>query len=160
MGGRNSFSFGLQGIEAMITLLDKFEGDMEAGLVKGLENLGDSVVHDAKRLSPLGTINPHDPSYHPGALEATIIRTEVKRDGDTFYVEVGTSPEVDDYAVVQHEGFRRTKSGRVVWMNPGETTRSKGAYMGFQPGKKFLQNAVVINVQKINKIMLKGFGKG
>lgn len=150
MAGPNSFSFGLNGIDAMIKLLDDFQGDMESSLVKGLEHLGDSVVHDAKRLAPLDE----------GDLEAAMVRTEVQKEGSTFYLDVGTSPEVDDYAIVQHEGFRRTKTGRVVWLKPGEKTMSKGAYMGYMPGKKFLQNATVINVQNINKMMLKGFGKG
>lgn len=150
MAGQNSFSFGLQGIEAMIKLLDDFEGDMEIGLVKGLELLGDSVVHDGKRLAPLDE----------GDLEAALVRTEVQRDGAIFFIEVGTSPEVDDYAIVQHEGFRKTKSGHIAWMQPGEKTRSKGAYMGYLPGKKFLQNAVIINVKKINEKMREGFKKG
>lgn len=139
MGGRKIFSFSLEGIEAMINRLDRLEKDLDRRLDETLTRLALKVIADAKRLAPIDT----------GYLEAALVVGEVKRSIAGMYIDLGTSPEVDDYAVVQHEGFRKTKNGRLVELTPGEKTIGKGAYNGYMPGKKFLENALKMNEQHI-----------
>ncbi|WP_059043944.1 HK97 gp10 family phage protein [Paenibacillus rubinfantis] len=139
MGGRKIFSFSLEGIEAMVNRLDRLEKDLDRRLDETLTRLALKVIADAKRLAPIDT----------GDLEAALVVGEVKRSIAGMYIDLGASPEVDDYAVVQHEGFRKTKNGRLVELTPGEKTISKGAYNGYMPGKKFLENALKMNEQHI-----------
>lgn len=139
MADHKIFSFSLEGIEAVIDRLDQLENDLDRRLEETLTKLAADVIHDAKRLAPnLG-----------GWLEGALVITEVKRTIAGMYIDMGTSPEVDDYAVVQHEGFRKTKDGKLVPLKPGIKTESKGAYNGYMPGKKFLENALKMNEQHI-----------
>ncbi|HAF97542.1 HK97 gp10 family phage protein [Paenibacillus lactis] len=135
MADHNLFSFSLEGIEAMVDRLERMEDDLDRRLETVLTRLALKVIHDAKRLAPIDE----------GDLEAALVIGEVKRAITGMYIDMGTSPEVDGYAVVQHEGFRRTKSGTVVEMTPGEKTRSKPSHGGYMPGKKFLENALKMN---------------
>ncbi|MGP0583702.1 HK97 gp10 family phage protein [Paenibacillus timonensis] len=139
MADHKIFSFSLEGIEAIINRLDQLENDIDRRLDETLTRLALKVIADAKRLAPIDS----------GDLEAALVVGEVKRTIADVYIDLGTSPEVDDYAVVQHEGFRKTKDGRLVELTPGEKTISKGAYNGYMPGKKFLENALKMNEQHI-----------
>ncbi|MGG1879369.1 HK97 gp10 family phage protein [Paenibacillus cisolokensis] len=147
MAGRELFSFSLEGIEALIDHLDAIEKDLDRRLDETLTRLALKVIGDARRLAPIDE----------GDLEAALIVGEVKRTIAGMYIDIGTSPEVDGYAVVQHEGFRRTKSGAIVEMTPGEKTRSKPAHGGYMPGKKFLENAIKMNedliIEELSKIL-------
>lgn len=147
MAGRELFSFSLEGIEALIDHLDAIEKDLDRRLDETLTRLALKVIGDARRLAPIDE----------GDLEAALIVGEVKRTIAGMYIDIGTSPEVDGYAVVQHEGFRRTKSGAIVEMTPGEKTRSKPAHGGYTPGKKFLENAIKMNedliLEELSKIL-------
>ncbi|WP_339816784.1 HK97 gp10 family phage protein [Paenibacillus sp. FSL R7-0216] len=139
MASRKIFSCSLEGIEAMVNRLDTLEKDFDRRLDETLTRLALKVIADAKRLALIDS----------GDLEAALVVGEVKRTIAGMYIDLGTSPEVDDYAVVQHEGFRKTKDGRLVELTPGEKTLSKGAYNGYLPGKKFLENALKMNEQYI-----------
>lgn len=139
MAVRKIFSFSLDGIEAMINRLDRIEKDLDRRLDETLTRLALKVITDAKRLAPIDS----------GDLEGALVVGEVKRTIAGMYIDLGTSPEVDDYAVVQHEGFRKTKNGRLVELTPGEKTLSKGSYNGYMPGKKYLENALKMNEQHI-----------
>ncbi|WP_339271737.1 hypothetical protein NYE54_09285 [Paenibacillus sp. FSL K6-1330] len=119
----------------MVDRLTRMENDLDRRLEETLTRLALDVIHDAKRLAP----------NLSGDLEDQLIIGEVKRTIAGMYIDLGTSPAVDDYAVVQHEGFRKTKSGAIVEMTPGEKTLSKGSYKGYMPGKKFLENALKMN---------------
>ncbi|WP_339292732.1 hypothetical protein MKY48_08680 [Paenibacillus sp. FSL W8-0187] len=119
----------------MVDRLTRMENDLDRRLEETLTRLALDVIHDAKRLAP----------NLSGDLEDQLIIGEVKRTIAGMYIDLGTSPDVDDYAVVQHEGFRKTKSGAIVEMTPGEKTLSKGSYKGYMPGKKFLENALKMN---------------
>lgn len=151
MADGGTFSFDLTGLDAIVGRLDQLENDIDRRLEEKLTKIAAKVIHDAKRLAPLGTPDPSKPDYSPGDLEASLIMGEVKRTIEGMYIEMGTSPEVDDYAVVQHEGFRKTSKGKIVRMTPGENTRSKGNYNGYSPGKKFLENAIKMNEEEIIK---------
>ncbi|EHB50118.1 HK97 gp10 family phage protein [Paenibacillus lactis] len=135
MADHKLFSFSLEGIEAMVDRLERMGDDLDRRLETVLTRLAIKVIHDAKRLAPIDE----------GDLEAALIVSELKRAITGMYIDIGTSPEVDGYAVVQHEGFRRTKSGTIVEMTPGEKTRSKPSHGGYMPGKKFLENALKMN---------------
>lgn len=141
MPSRNLYGFDIEGIEAMILTLDKVEEETFRKIDIALTKLAMKVIEDAKRLAGLDS----------GDLEASLVVGEVKQMLQRIYIDFGTSPEVDDYAVVQHEGFRKTKTGKVIYMSPGEKTQSKGPYKGYMPGKKFLENAIKINEKLIEK---------
>lgn len=139
MADRKIFSFNLEGIEVMANRLERLADNLDLRLEATLTRLALKVIADAKHLAPIDS----------GDLEAALVIGEVKRTIAGMYIDLGTSPEVDDYAVVQHEGFRKTKNGRLVEMTPGEKTLSKGSYNGFMPGKKYLENALKMNEQYI-----------
>lgn len=137
MASREIFS--VEGIGAMINRLDQIEREMEQRIDRVLTRLAQKVIEDAKKLAPLDS----------GDLEAALIVSEVKTMIRSKYIDFGVSPEVDDYATVQHEGFRKTKTGKVVYMSPGPKTVSKGTQKGYMPGKKYLENAIKINERLI-----------
>lgn len=139
MAGQKIFSFSLEGIEAMVDRLDRLEDDLDRRLEETLTRLALKVIADAKKLAPIDE----------GDLEAALITGEVKRSIAGMYIDLGTSPEVDGYAVVQHEGFRKTKDGKLVEMTPGPKTMSKPAHGGYMPGKKYLENALKMNEELI-----------
>ena len=146
MADRKIFSFSLEGIGTIVDRLERLEKDLDNRLEETLLRLALKVIHDAKRLAPLDE----------GDLETALIVGEVQRSVAGMYIDMGTSPEVDDYAVVQHEGFRKTAKGTIVTFTPGEKTVSKGAYNGELPGKKFLERALKMNeeliIEELSKI--------
>ncbi|MEH7223855.1 HK97-gp10 family putative phage morphogenesis protein [Bacillus sp. JJ1566] len=138
MASREIFS--LDGIEAAIKDLDRIEKEMEEKIDKVLTDLANKIIEDAKKLAPLLS----------GDLEAALVVGEIKKELKRRYIEFGVSPEVSQYATVQHEGFRKIRKGKnkgkVVYMKkPGPKTASKPAYKGYMPGKKYLENAININ---------------
>lgn len=137
MASREVFS--IDGLGAMIDRLDLIEKEIDQRIDRVLTKLAQKVIEDAKKLAPIDS----------GDLEAALIVGIVKTMIKSKYIDFGVSPEVDDYAMVQHEGFRKTKTGKVVYMSPGEKTSSKGAYKGYMPGKKYLENAITINERLI-----------
>jgi len=135
MAGRSRFEIRLDGLDAFIDNLDRMEHELDQRIEKKLVAMAEKVIHDAKRLAPLDT----------GDLEAALVVGEIQRTIDGVHIDMGASPEVDHYAVVQHEGFMHGKDGRLIELTPGEKTRSKGMYNGYAPGKKFLENALNMN---------------
>lgn len=146
MAGAKGFSFELQGLEAIIGAYDILLEQIDERIDKTLERLALKIIADAKRLAPIDT----------GDLEAALIIGEVKQLIGVSYIDFGTSPEVNDYAVVQHEGFMH-RNGKLVPLTPGEKTISKGAYNGELPGKKFLERAIKMNekliIEELSKIL-------
>lgn len=141
MANREVFS--VDGLGAMISELDKIEKEVEQKIDRVLVKLAEKVIADAKKLAPLDS----------GDLEAALIVGQVTTMIRSKFIDFGTSPEVDEYATVQHEGFRKLKKGenkgKVVYMSPGVKTESKGPYKGYLPGKKYLENAIKINEKLI-----------
>ena len=123
----------------MLNTLDRIEQETEERLDRALLKLANKIIFDAKKLAPLDS----------GDLEAALVVGEVVNILKKKYIDFGNSPEVDAYAVVQHEGFRETSDGKVIYMSPSEVTESKGPHKGYLPGKKFLHNAIVINERLI-----------
>lgn len=135
MAKREIFSFDMTGFDVMIAELDRIDNEMEKRLDEVLTRIALKVIADARKLAPIDE----------GDLEAALNIGQVKKKLVSMYIDLGTSPEVDHYAIVQHEGFRKTKDGKIIQMSPGEKTRSKGAHGGYMPGKKFLENAIKMN---------------
>jgi hypothetical protein len=133
------FKFSLEGIEAMTKKLDQIEREMDIRLDDVLTKLALKVIEDARKLAPLDS----------GDLEAALNIGDVKKALSGKYIEFGSSPEVDHYAVGQHEGFIERKDGKVIQFTPGEKTKSKAAHNGYMPGVKFLENAIKMNEQLI-----------
>jgi HK97 gp10 family phage protein len=147
MAGRKVFSFGLDGIGAMTDALDNYVEEVERKLDETLLKLALKVQHDARRLEPIDS----------GDLEAATIVGEIQKMVGLTYIDIGVSAEVDHYAVAQHEGFMKTKNGKLVTFTPGEKTLSKGAYNGEMPGKKFLERALKMNekliIEELSKVL-------
>ncbi|GBG09510.1 hypothetical protein PAT3040_04160 [Paenibacillus agaridevorans] len=147
MAKGSGFSFSLDGLEAMVQGLDSLVDDIDRRLEETLTRLALKAIHDAKRLAPLDE----------GDLEAALVVGEVKQMIGMTYIDFGTSPEVDHYAVAQHEGFRVTSKGTLVVFEPGEKTLSKGPYNSEMPGKKFLERALKMNekqiIEELSKIL-------
>lgn len=146
MAGEKGFSFSLDGLEAMVNALDTLLDQIDERVDATLERLALKIIADAKRLAPIDT----------GDLEAALIIGEVKQLIGVSYIDFGTSPEVNDYAVVQHEGFMH-RNGKLVPLTPGEKTISKGAYNGELPGAKYLERAIKMNekliIEELSKIL-------
>jgi hypothetical protein len=157
MAGEKGFSFNLDGLEAIIQFLDDFESELDNRLEATLTRLALKVMHDAKRLAPIDE-GDLEAAMHVGSVETNPFNVgEVKKLIGLMYIDFGTSPEVDGYAVPQHEGFRVTSKGTLVQFTPGEKTLSKGPYNGEMPGKKFLERALKMNekliIEELSKIL-------
>jgi len=147
---REIFSFSLEGIDVLTKELDRFTEELDERIEQKLTLLAEQVIHDGKRLTGLDS----------GDLEGSLIVGDVKRTSEGISIEIGNSPETDDYAVAQHEGYRRTKDGRIIYFSPGEKTVSKGTHKGYPAGKKYLENALKINEKLIIDELSKVLGKG
>lgn len=130
----NSFRLELDGLNVIIESFDGFIAEFEEKLEETMTRIALKIIADARRLAPLDE----------GDLEAALNVDEVKRTINLMYIDFGTSPEVDHYAVIQHEGFM-VRNDKVVPLTPGEKTRSKPAHGGYMPGKKYLENAIKMN---------------
>lgn len=125
MANREIFSFRMDGVEAMVDKIEKLEAEIELRLDRALTKVALKVIADARRLAPIDT----------GDLEAALNVGKVKKLVNSLFIEVGASPEVDHYAMIMHEGSYK----------PGEKTRSKGMHNGYEPGRKYLENAIKMN---------------
>lgn len=146
MAGGKGFSFSLDGLEVMYSSLDDIVEQIDNRIDATLEKIASKIIADAKRLAPLDS----------GDLEAALVVGEVKRQIGVSYIDFGTSPEVDQYAVVQHEGFMH-RDGKLISFTPGEKTISKGAYNGEMPGAKYLERAIKMNekliIEELSKVL-------
>ncbi|MEI2395588.1 HK97 gp10 family phage protein [Paenibacillus phytohabitans] len=145
MADNGAFSFELDGLDKIIDRLDDLEKDIEIRLDATLTKLAMKIIHDAKRLAYIDE----------GDLEAALEVGEVIQLIGLSSIDFGASVEVNHYAVILHEGFNRTPSGKIVQLHPGEKTLSKGNYNGYSPGKKFLANAIKMNEKLIKSELSK-----
>ena len=146
----DSIRFSWDGLDDMESALLDYERKLLARLTWVLRDLAIKVIGDAKRLAPVDD----------GDLEAALDVDDVMVTIKSMYIDLGVtvSAEVQHYAIVQHEGFRKTKDGRVIYMSPGEVTRSKPAHKGYSPGKKYLQNALEMNEEMILETLASELG--
>lgn len=97
--------------------------------------------------------------HDQGDLEDSISFDKAKQVGMDIVVEGGASSE---YALIRHEapykkGTRDKYDNGAKFPNyyvnsRGKRTRSKPAWRGFQPGRKYLQNAVVATEKDYDKM--------
>lgn len=94
-----------------------------------------------------------------GELENSITASKVKQEGNSFVVYVGTNME---YATYVHElnstriGDKYDKGVRIpgYYINGrGQQTRSKPSVKGYQPGRKYLRNAIVLTDSHLETAM-------
>lgn len=150
MPNKNAFEIRFDGLEGIVSALESLADDIDEKVDAVLTKLALKIIHDAKRLAPIDS----------GDLESALVVGEVKQLIGVSYIDLGASPEVNDYAMVQHEGFRKTAKGTLVTLTPGEKTRSKGSHGGYQPGKKYLENALKMNEDLILEELSKVLGGG
>lgn len=128
-------------------------GDMYKNWVKitkpKMTKFGLLVEERAKALAP------HD----EGDLEDSISADPAKLAGNEISVEIGASAE---HALIRHEAPYK-KGTRDKYDNGakfphyyvngrGQRTRTKSSLRGFQPGRKYLQNAVTISEPEYNEM--------
>ncbi|MEK4328915.1 HK97 gp10 family phage protein [Paenibacillus sp. FSL R7-0312] len=145
MADNGAFSFELDGLDKIIDRLDDLEKDIEIRLDATLTKLAMKIIHDAKRLAP------NDIGDLEGALEVG----ELVQLIGLSSIDFGATVDVNDYSVIQHEGFNKSSLGKVITLKPGEKTLSKGNYRGYMPGKKYLANAIKLNEKLIKSELSK-----
>ena len=156
MAAGRGFSFSLEGLEVTIGALDATLEQIDERIDETLKKLALKIMGDAKRLAPLES-GDLESAMHIGSVETNPYNVdEVKKLIGLSYVDFGVSPEVNDYAVVQHEGFMH-RNGKLIPLTPGEKTLSKGSYNGEMPGKKFLERAIKMNekliIEELSKVL-------
>ena len=144
------------GIEEYADLLEGFEDEFYRHLKNELTEYGLLVEEGAKALAPRDT----------GDLEQSIHFDAAKRVGDKVIVEGGTNIE---YALKRHEApysssthdkydngarFPNYYSG-----GRGKRTRSKSPWRGFQPGRKYLSNAVAATEEEFERAIARALEK-
>lgn len=149
MAKRNTFDIHFEGLEEE----QKRMGDMYKDWVKitkqEMTKFGLLVEEGAKALAP------HD----EGDLEDSISADPAKQAGDAITVEIGASAE---HALIRHEAPYK-KGSRDKYDNGakfphyyvdgrGQRTRTKSSWRGFQPGRKYLQNAVTATEKDYDKM--------
>ena len=100
----DSIKFSFEGLDEMESELIRYEKILLEGLSRVLRELALKVIQDARKLAPIDS----------GDLEAALDIDDVMLTIKSLYIDLGVtaSAEVQQYAMVQHEGFRRTKNGR------------------------------------------------
>lgn len=128
------------GIEELEQEFDRMEKSFQNILVEEYTKYGLLVEEGAKALAP----------YDEGDLEQSIVSDKAQVKGNTVSVGVGSN---SPYAVRRHE--EPYKSGRRHKYDNGSRfddyyrngigrgTSGKGNWRGYQPGRKFLENAVL-----------------
>jgi hypothetical protein len=126
------------GMNKVSQRLRQVQADFIRRLDEKLTELAYLVIEDAKKLAPLDT----------GDLEASLVVGDIKQQIGLRFIEMGNSPETNDYAVIMHEAFYR----------PGPKTASKGMHKGHAPGRKYLENALKLNEPIIDRELKKILG--
>ncbi len=121
-------------------------------LLDEMDKIGLTCEEYAKALSPRDS----------GDLENSIHSTQATVEGRSFVVYVGTNME---YAAYVHElnnvrpvGDKYERGVKLEGYyigGRGQRTRDKPSEKGFQPGRKFLQRAVILTDQHFEKAMEK-----
>lgn len=135
----NLFDVEWEGLEELANEFDKMEQNFQDILVEEYTKYGALVEEGTKKLAP----------YDEGDLEESITFGKAKIQGNEVVVEGGSN---SPYALRRHEEPSRKgknpkysngskfddyyKDGR------GRGTQGKSAWRGYQPGRKYLENAV------------------
>ncbi len=119
-------------------------------LLDEMDKIGLSCEEYAKALSPRDS----------GDLENSIHSTQATVEGRSFVVYVGTNMEYATYVhelnnvrAVGDKYERGVKYPNYYIRGRGTGTRQKPNVKGYQPGRKFLQHAVILTDQHFEKAM-------
>lgn len=119
-------------------------------LLDEMDKIGLSCEEYAKALSPRDS----------GDLENSIHSTQATVEGRSFVVYVGTNMEYATYVhelnnvrAVADKYERGVKYPNYYIRGRGTGTRQKPNVKGYQPGRKFLQHAVILTDQHFEKAM-------
>lgn len=138
-----------EGIDELKTYFRQMDDKFKRICMEELTDLGLSVEEAAKALAPRDT----------GDLEDSITASVAELKGTVFEVIIGTNLE---YALRVHEqpessGIRDKYERGVKYEGyyvdgKGEETRNKPKLGGFEPGPKYLQNAMTYSEPKWNEM--------
>lgn len=138
-----------EGLDELKTYFKQMDNKFKRICMEELTDFGLKVEDAAKALAPLDT----------GDLEDSITASIAELKGTVFEVIIGTNLE---YALRVHEqpessGIRDKYERGVKYEGyyvdgKGENTRNKSNLGAFEPGPKYLQNAVTYNEENWNKM--------
>lgn len=139
MASKEIFRLEWSGLEELAKEMEKMDDQMADLMIDEYSKFGLIVEEGAKALAP------HD----KGDLEDTINADRAQRNGQEIFVEVGVG---SIYGVYQHEKQLRpgkhpkydrgAKFPDYYQDGYGQKTRSKPAWRGAKPGRKYLERAV------------------
>lgn len=130
----------LEGFDEFAKAVRDMPKRFESILMDELRKVALQAERYARQLAP----------YDTGDLESSINTGPVKREGSAYVVYVGTNKE---YATYVHElnstriGDKYDKGIKIpgYYINGrGKRTREKPNVKGYQPGRKYLRNAIVL----------------
>ncbi|MCG1009225.1 HK97 gp10 family phage protein [Salinicoccus sp. ID82-1] len=127
---RDEFDISWQGLDQMIALLGEMDLAVEREIINEMNRFSKVPERGAKQLAPQDT----------GDLRDSITASEVRKVGRDYEFSLGTNLT---YALKVHENP----------LNWGEKTRNKGPWRGYQPGEKYLDNAVLGSEKEWNQAM-------
>lgn len=138
-----------EGIKELEEYFEKFDENFERILIEEYTKYGMLVEEGTKALAP------HD----EGDLEDSISFGRAKKEGKTVVVEGGSN---SPYALRRHEEpyrkgvYPKYDNGAKLedyYVNGrGEGTRGKPPWRGYQPGRKYLQNAINATKKDYNEM--------
>lgn len=148
----------LEGFEEFSQAVREMPKRLNQNLMSELRKVSLQAERYARQLAPRDT----------GDLEASINAGPIKREGSGYVVYVGTNKE---YATYVHELNSRGVGDKYergiklpnYYVNGrGQRTRDKPSIRGYQPGRKYLRNAIVLTdahlVTAMNRAIEKTFG--
>lgn len=127
---RDEFDISWQGLDQMIALLGEMDLGVERLIIIKMTAFSKVLERGAKLLAPQDT----------GVLRESISSSAVEKVGQDYEFSLGTNIA---YALKVHENP----------LNWGEKTRNKAPWHGYQPGNKYLDNAVLGSEKEWNQTM-------
>lgn len=145
--GKISVNIEVEGFEEFANAVEKMPKVLKHNLSKQLGYAALTAERFSRQLAPRDT----------GELEDSIHAGAVKREGNSLAVYIGTNME---YATYVHElsskrvGDKYDKGVKITnyYINGrGKQTRDKSSVKGYQPGRKYLRNAIVLTEPYVTK---------
>ena len=138
------------GLKELQQEFDNMSRRFKAIMLDEMDKIGLSCENYAKALSP----------RYSGALENSINSTMATMEGRSFVVYVGTNMSYANYVHELMSGRpvgdkyeRGVKYPNYYQFGRGARTRQKSNVKGYQPGRKFLSNAVILTDDHFEKAM-------
>lgn len=149
MARRDGIEIEFEGLDRQADMMGDMYKEWAKITKQEMTKFGLLVEEGAKALAP------HD----EGDLEDSISADPAKLAGDKITVEIGASAE---HALIRHEApYKKVTRDKYdngskfphYYVNGrGQRTRTKSSWRGFQPGRKYLQNAVTATEKDYDKM--------